>query len=92
MRLFLFTPARPRHPLLRLLLGIAGLALAVTLLMFGFALVAVLAGVGAVAWLLRQFLSRGPAAVTTAPARPAPPGVIEGEFVVVRETERIAPR
>ena len=60
-------------------------------LVFGFFLVLGLAAVGAAIWGVRQFSKRpAPAADTfrqpvQQPSRPAPAGVIEGEFVVVRE-------
>lgn len=79
-----FRSVRPRHPLARLLsgvLGIAALLMLVTLGMFAFA--ALVIG-GALFLLLNAFRSaRPPRAQAGAPT--ATPGVIEGEFTVVRD-------
>jgi hypothetical protein len=72
---------RPRHPILQVFLGLAGLGL---LLFFSvFALIAV-AGVLAVMGLLR--LWRGLTGRSPAPAAGST-DVIEGEFTVVRERD-----
>lgn len=75
--------AIPRHPLLRLALAVLGIVLMFLVLMFGLAMGAILLGLGAVAWLVRQFTPSP--AVSGAPASSAPPvtGVIEGEYVVL---------
>ncbi|ODU30792.1 MAG: hypothetical protein ABS97_20975 [Lysobacteraceae bacterium SCN 69-320] len=87
----LFRSPRSRHPLLRVLSALIGLVLVGAALVFGFFLVLGLAAVGAAIWAVRQFNRPAtPAAATTAqPRATAQPasagGVIEGEFVVVRE-------
>lgn len=85
---------RPRHPLLRALLAVVGLALAGLLVVAGVFVFAVLAGVGAIVWLLRRAFA-APAAVGapgTPPQRPSVPDVIEGEFVVLRDQRERGPR
>jgi len=69
---------RPRHPLLRLLLGAIGALLLVGILVFGFFALLAFAFVGGIVALLRA-LSRASA------QRPAmrDPHVIEGEFSVI---------
>jgi len=76
-RLFSYCPSKPRHPLLRLLVGLLGLMLLAVLLVFGLVI-----GLGMLLFAAARRLFR-PAA---APAR-AEEGVIEGEFVHVRKTE-----
>ena len=77
-----FRAFRPRHPLLRLLAGVVGIVAAIALVTLGlFALVALAIG-GAVFMLVKAL--RAPARAQTAgAARPAAPGIIEGEFSVV---------
>lgn len=76
----------PRHPLMRLIAAVIGAFALVAILALGmFAFMALVAG-AAVWWLVRSFW---PARVTREPIpghRPtnAPPGVIEGEFTVVK--------
>ena len=81
MRPFLFALQPPRNPLLRLALALVGVVLLGFFTVFGLiAAAAVLAGFA----LRRVWLRlRGPAAAPFAPARPADPDVIEGEFSVV---------
>lgn len=90
----LFRLPRPRNPLLRALSVLLAVAAAAATVFFGILVVIALAAVGAVLWATRQFAKpRQTAAVdstveSTSPrssARATPPGVIEGEFVVVRE-------
>ncbi|MFO1517694.1 MAG: hypothetical protein U1F22_12295 [Lysobacterales bacterium] len=86
-----FVLRRPRHRLLRVLGTLLGLALLAGLLAFGVVALLVLAAIGGVVWLVRQ-LRASPLAATAAGAqtRPAPPsGVIEGEFVVLRDGPRL---
>jgi hypothetical protein len=78
--------SRARHPLIRLLAVVLGAAALLVLFAFGVFAVAALA-VGGAALLLVNAL-RAPASPRAAPAAAqAPPGVIEGEFKVVRETQ-----
>lgn len=90
----LFRLPRPRNPLLRALSVLLAVVAAAATLFFGAVLVVALVAVGAVLWATRQFTRpKAPVSVsdTAEPAnspqsaRPPPPGVIEGEFVVVRE-------
>lgn len=90
----LFRLPRPRNPLLRALSVLLAVVATAATLFFGAVLVVALVAVGAVLWATRQF-TRSKPAVSASPtaepvnsaqsARPPPPGVIEGEFVVVRE-------
>ncbi len=84
--------AIPRNPLLRLALAALGIALMFFVLMFGLVIGAVLLGLGAVAWLVRQFthgatVGRPAPAPASAPSPAAAPGVIEGEYVVLRKRD-----
>jgi len=72
----LFEPRKPRHPLIRLALGIAGLAILAVLIFFSVFVGAAMILIG-VAWkLLSRSARRAPA---------APHGVVEGEYRVVRK-------
>lgn len=85
MAAVLFRLPRTRHPLLRALSVVLGLVVISVTLVFGFFLVVGLAAVGAAIWAVRQ-IGKSPANTAAAPPpRPTPVGVIEGEFVVVRE-------
>lgn len=90
----LFRLPRPRNPLLRAFSVLLAVVAAAATLFFGAVLVVALVAVGAVLWATRQFTRPRTAETATSPAepvakpqssRPPPPGVIEGEFVVVRE-------
>lgn len=90
----LFRLPRPRNPLLRALSVVLALVAAAATVFFGILVVIALAVVGAVFWATRQFGRPRPAAPVDSNVEPAsprsstratPPGVIEGEFVVVRE-------
>lgn len=72
---------RSRHPLVRLLLGIVGAAVALVLVAIGFFAVAALA-VGGALLLLAKSLRPQPRAAAR-PADAVPAGVIEGEFSIV---------
>ena len=79
--------SRARHPLVRLLALVVGVAVLLVVLAFGFFAALALAIGGAIVVLfnaLRWAPQR--AAPSAAPPPPTPPGVIEGEFKVVRET------
>ena len=82
-------PHRPRHPLLRVLSFVLGLAALGVLAVFGLMVAGVLLVGGAVFMLWRHWkLAR-----TSAAARPAQPrstDVLEGEFVVIRERHSAA--
>jgi fatty acid desaturase len=74
--------SRARHPLARLLAAVVGAVALLVLLAFGvFAAAALIVG-GAVVLLVKAL--RAPQATPTA-ERPAPDGVIEGEFRVVHD-------
>lgn len=72
----------PRNPLLRLLLALAGVALLGFFTVFGLVIAAGVMAVLGVRSLLRQL--GAPARAASSPQRPTPPGVIEGEYRVIR--------
>ncbi|MBL8297006.1 MAG: hypothetical protein JNN30_01550 [Rhodanobacteraceae bacterium] len=89
----LFRLPRIRHPLLRALSVLVGVAVAGLALVFGLFILLGVAVIGAAIWGTRQ-LSKGspPTSSNTTyrptaqqATRPAPAGVIEGEFVVVQD-------
>lgn len=84
-----FRQPRTRHPLARVLSAVAGLLVLGATLMFGFFIIVALVVVGAIVWGVRQFAKSGTDQAHPSgqreDARAAPPGVIEGEYVVVRE-------
>lgn len=85
MRIELPPFRRSPHPLLRVLGTVLGVAALIALLAFGaFALLLALLVVS-IAFVARQVM-RPRVAAGTPPASAPPPGVIEGEFVIVRET------
>lgn len=75
-RLFSYCPSKPRNPLLRILVGMLGLALLVLLVVFGLVI-----GLGMLLFAAVRRLMRP----TVASPR-ADEGVIEGEFVHVEKT------
>lgn len=75
-RLFSYCPSKPRNPLLRILVGMLGLALLVLLVGFGLVI-----GLGMLLFAAVRRLMRP----TAAPSR-AEEGVIEGEFVHVQKS------
>lgn len=91
MAAILFRSPRSRHPLLRVLSALVGVVLVGAALVFGFFIVLGLAAVGAAIWAARQFSRPATPPATTAPPRATSAsatsagGIIEGEFVVVRE-------
>jgi hypothetical protein len=82
---FVLPPLRHRHPLVRLLSAVLGLAVLGALLVFGLLALAVFAVVGGV-WLVTRQWSQARAART----RGHDPQVLEGEFVVVRQGRHAA--
>jgi hypothetical protein len=86
-----FRLPRTRNPLLKMLSAMLGVVVVGATLLFGFFIIVALAAVGGAIWLARQAVKpKVPATAqsdTHAPP-PPPPGVIEGEFVVVREPAR----
>lgn len=74
-RLFAYRPCKPRSPLLRVLVGLLGLALLLVLVAFG-----VVIGLGMLLFAAARRLLRPRAAAPAAPA-----DVIEGEYTLVRK-------
>ena len=89
MHFHLPSPRRSRHPLVRALSLLLAVAMLGVLLVFGLAVAGVLL-VGGGLWLAwRQWkLARAPRA--SAAASPSAPNVLEGEFVVIRESRPAA--
>lgn len=87
MTAVLFRLPRTRHPLLRALAAVVGVLILGATLVFGIFIFLGLAAIGATVWAARQLSKPGPTAPQPAAqaSRPTPAGVIEGEFVVVRE-------
>jgi len=90
MTAVLFRLPRTRHPLLRALAAVVGVLILGATLVFGIFILLGLAAIGATVWAARQLSKTRPAATaasqsTAQPNRTVPAGVIEGEFVVVRE-------
>lgn len=76
-RIFHYAPSKPRHPLLRLVFGVFGLALLVVLVAVG-----VFVGAGMLLFAAARRMLRG----APAAARPvAAEKVIDGEFSVVQK-------
>jgi hypothetical protein len=73
---------RPRHPLLRILLGALGAVLLVGILVLGFFALVAFAFIGGVVAVVRALARAGAPAQTAAPMRD--PRIIEGEFSVIR--------
>lgn len=89
MRFSLPMPRRSRHPLVRALSLLVGLAVVGVLMVFGLVVAGVLLVGGAVVFALRQW-SRKRGAVSPVGARAHQPEVIEGEFVVLQQTRHAA--
>ncbi|ULU26865.1 hypothetical protein [Dyella terrae] len=89
MRFSLPMPRRSRHPLVRALSLLVGLAVVGVLMVFGLVVAGVLLVGGAVVFALRQW-SRKRGAVSPAGGRAHQPEVIEGEFVVLQQTRHAA--
>jgi hypothetical protein len=75
-RVFAYRPARPRNPLLKVLLGVVGIALLGVLVVFGLVI-----GLGMLLFAAARRLLRARAAAAPVSA----PEVIEGEYTLVRE-------
>lgn len=84
MRFVLPSPRRSRHPLVRALSLLVGVALVGVLLVFGLVVAGVLLVGGSLLWALRQW-TRGRAAQRSVSGSHKPE-VLEGEFVVLRQT------
>jgi hypothetical protein len=78
--------SRAQHPLVRLLALVVGAAVLLVVLAFGFFAAVALAIGGAVVVLINALRTPQRATPGAAPAAQTPPGVIEGEFKIVRET------
>jgi len=88
MRFVLPSPRRSRHPLVRALSLLVGLALVGVLLVFGLVVAGVLLVGGGLLLAIRQW-TRGRGAQRTATSTHRPE-VLEGEFVVLRQTRPAA--
>ena len=75
-RIFHYAPSKPRHPLLRLLFGVVGLALLAVLVVVG-----LFVGLGMLLFAAVRRMLRAPA--TTRPAQLDT--VIDGEFSVIQK-------
>lgn len=78
-RVFAYRPHKPRNPLLRLGLGLLGVAVLGLLIVFGLFI-----GLGMLLFAAVRRLMRPR---DTAAATPADPSVIEGEYQVVRKAQ-----
>jgi Flp pilus assembly protein TadB len=87
MRFSLPMPRRSRHPLVRALSLLLGLAVVGVLMVFGLVVAGVLLVGGALVFALRQW-SRKRGAMS--PGSAHKPEVIEGEFVVLHQTRHAA--
>lgn len=85
MRFSMPMPRRSRHPLVRALSLLVGLAVLGFLMVFGLVVAGVLLVGGALVFAVRQW-SRKRAAMSSASPRGHVPQVIEGDFVVLRES------
>ncbi|MFT3805704.1 hypothetical protein [Arenimonas sp.] len=83
-RLFAFRPHKPRNPLLRLGLGLLGVALLALFIVFGLFI-----GLGMLLFAAVRRLMRPHA---PAAAAPVDPSVIEGEYQVVRKQPSLSLR
>ena len=85
MRFYLPPPRRSRHPLVRAVSLLLGIAVLGVLLVFGLAVAGVLLIGGAILLAWRQWKQvRAPLTRTAKPNTPAA-DVLEGEFVVIRQ-------
>jgi len=74
----LFAPRKPRHPLVRVAVGLLGLAILAAMVFIGVFVGAAMILVG-LAWKLLASRKLGP-------SRPVDPNVVEGEYHVVRKS------
>ena len=74
-RIFTYQPSKPRHPLLRLVLGLLGLVVLAVLVVVG-----LFVGLGMLLFAAFRRMLRGPVAAVP---RQAEESVIEGEYSVV---------
>ena len=80
---------RPRHPLMRALLAVLGIALVGAVLVLGFFALIAFAFIGGIVALTRAVArAHTGAAAPTRPASANDARVIEGEYVVVRDPAR----
>ena len=89
MRFSLPMPRRSRHPLIRALPLVIGLALVGVLMVFGLVVASVLLVGGGLVFAVRQW-SRKRAGMSAAGRRAHQPEVIEGEFVVLHQSRHAA--
>lgn len=89
MRFSMPMPRRSRHPLVRALSLLIGLAVVGVLMVFGLVVAGVLLVGGGLVFALRQW-SRKRGAVSPVGRRAHQPEVIEGEYVVLRQTHHVA--
>jgi Flp pilus assembly protein TadB len=87
MRFFLPLPRRSRHPFVRALSLLVGVALVGVLLVFGLLVVSVMLVGGALLLGLRHWQKRR---VPTGPTAARPANVLEGEFVVIQQGRPVA--
>lgn len=89
MRFSLPMPRRSRHPLIRALSLVIGLALVGVLMVFGLVVASVLLVGGGLVFAVRQW-SRKRAGMSSAGRHAHQPEVIEGEFVVLHQSRHAA--
>ena len=90
MRFSLPMPRRSRHPLVRALSLIVGLAMVGVLMVFGLVVAGVLLVGGALVFSLRHWTRKRATVSAAGAGRQHQPEVIEGEFVVLRHTRHAA--
>lgn len=81
---------RPRHPLIRALSLLLGVALIGMLLVFGLVVAGVLLVGGGVLLAVRQWKQARAPAKPAVPNATHQPAVLEGEFVVIRQGRSVA--
>lgn len=90
--MYFFMPSmrRSRHPVVRVISLLLGMALIALLLVFGLAVAGVLLVGGVILLAVRQWKQGRMPAQSTAPNAAHQPAVLEGEFVVVRQGRPVA--